>query len=485
MGRGRGWIAAIAGVVALVLAFVPAAQARVPHAAQYRAAAASHGVPARLLEAMAQTNTHGRMPARASLDGGWGAMHLSAAQVRRAAALTHRSRRAIRRDLRANLDAGAVLLARAVRGRRPATLAGWRAALTRVAGRAEAAAILSSMHVGARASQTATPGEEPGTVFVPASSSLYNVANRPYDSPITRIVIHETQGSYASTVSWFQNPRAGGSAHFVIRSSDGAITQMIHEKDVAWHSGNRDYNWTSIGIEHEGYVGDCTWNTDAMYRSSAQLVAELAAKYAIPVDRAHIIGHDEVPDPNHAGQYGGADHHTDPGSCWNWDYYLSLVRADLAGLPAPAVPAAPASVAGWPGYNQIVDNGTRGRFKASRSWRKSRAGNQGYFRGYFITTPKPAADAARFKLNIPSTGNYTVYARWPASRWNSNHVPVAIRTTTGVQYVYVNERHHGAKWRKLGTFSLPAGDAYSVLFSRWTKAKGTIVADAVKVVAAP
>jgi hypothetical protein len=468
--------------IALALALAPAAHASVPRAAEYRTAAARHHVPAKLLEAIGWTNTHGRMPARASLDGGWGAMHLSPAQVRRAAALTHRSRHAIRRDLRANLDAGAALLAAAARGHRPGSLAGWRGALTRVAGRAQANAVLATLVPGARPSQTATPGEEPGTVWVPASSAIYNTADRPYDSAITRIVIHETQGSYASTVSWFQNPRAGGSAHFVIRSSDGAITQMVHEKDVAWHSGNRTYNWSSIGIEHEGYVGDCTWNTDAMYRSSAQLVAELAAKYSIPVDRAHIIGHDEVPDPNHPGQYGGADHHTDPGACWNWDYYLALVRADLGQLPPPAVPA---STAGWPGYSQIVDNGTTGRFKASKAWRKSRSGRQGYFRGYLTTTPKAKADAARFKLNVPSTGNYAVYARWPASRVNSNSVPVAITTTTGTQLAHVNERHHGGKWRKLGVYELPAGDRWSVLFSRWTKARGTVVADAVKIAAAP
>ncbi|MEA2280804.1 MAG: hypothetical protein QOK21_1411 [Solirubrobacteraceae bacterium] len=480
MRRGR----AIAGLVAigLALVFAPGAHAAVPRAAEYRTVAARHDVPASLLEAIGWTNTHGRMPAGPALDGRWGAMQLSPAQVRRAAALTHRSRRAIRRDLRANLEGGAALLSAATGGRHPATLAGWRSALTRVAGRAQADAVLATLIPGARSSQATTPGEEPGTVWVPASSAIYNTANRPYDSAITRIVIHETQGSYASTVSWFQNPNAGGSAHFVVRSSDGAITQMVHEKDVAWHSGNRTYNWSSIGIEHEGYVGDCSWNTDAMYRSSAQLVAELAAKYVIPVDRTHIIGHDEVPDPNHPGQYGGADHHTDPGSCWNWDYYLSLVRADLGQLPPPAVPA---TTAGWPGYSQVVDNGTKGRFKASRAWTKSRAGRQGYLRGYLTTTAKAKSDAARFKVSVPSTGDYTVFARWPASRTHSNSVPVAIATTSGTQWAHVNERHHGGAWRKLGVYQLPAGDAWSVLFSRWTKAKGTVVADAVKIVAAP
>jgi hypothetical protein len=49
-------------------------------------------------------------------------------------------------------------------------------------------------------------------------------------------------------------------------------------------------------------------------------------RYRIPVDRRHIIGHDEVPDPFDPGTFGGSDHHTDPGAYWRWGYYLKLVR---------------------------------------------------------------------------------------------------------------------------------------------------------------
>jgi hypothetical protein len=426
-------------------------------------------------------------------------MGLTVAQVRRAAAAAHRSPRAVRRDLAANVDAGAALLARAAGGRRPTGLRGWRAALARVgAGRAFADQVYAALAHGARARGIAlrahhglagarpaqtVPGEEPGTVWVPASPANFTAANRPYDYRIDKIVIHETEGSYASTVSWFQNPKAQASAAFVVRSSDGAITQMVHEHDIAWHAGNWAYNTTSIGIEHEGYVGDCTWNTDAMYRSSAELVAYLAARYAIPVDRAHIIGHSEVPDPNHPGEYGGSDHHTDPGSCWNWDLYLGYIRQDLATI-SPATLSLGAPAPGEAGYSQIVDNGTAGRFKASKAWKKTRAGRP-YFGGARISAPVARADAARFKLDVPTTGDYTVYARWPASRANSWKVPVAIATTTGTRFVHVNERQHGNRWRRLGTFQMPAGDGWDVLFSRWTKVRGMVVADGVRLVAAP
>lgn len=32
-----------------------------------------------------------------------------------------------------------------------------------------------------------------------------------------------------------------------------------------------------------------------------------------------------MPDPYNPGEYGGASHHTDPGDCWDWDYYMDLL----------------------------------------------------------------------------------------------------------------------------------------------------------------
>ncbi|MEU9510067.1 N-acetylmuramoyl-L-alanine amidase, partial [Micromonospora sp. NPDC048170] len=147
-------------------------------------------------------------------------------------------------------------------------------------------------------------------------------------SRITTVVVHVTQGSYAGTVSWFQNPSAGVSAHYVVKSSNGEITQMVREGDTAYHA--RSANPYSVGIEHEGYVDNPAWFTDAMYRSSAALTRYLCDKYGLPKNRTAIRGHHEMP---------GNDH-TDPGPNWNWNYYISLVNAGagsggryLAGSP--------------------------------------------------------------------------------------------------------------------------------------------------------
>ena len=141
---------------------------------------------------------------------------------------------------------------------------------------------------------------------------------------IDQVVVHVTEGRFIGSVRWLQNHRSRGSAHYVV-SRRGEIIQMVSVTDVAWHAGNSWTNRRSIGIEHEGFTFRGTF-TEAQYRASAQLVAYLAKRYGIPLDRAHVIGHDEVPNPRRRGMYGGIDGHQDPGPHWRWGHYLDLVR---------------------------------------------------------------------------------------------------------------------------------------------------------------
>jgi hypothetical protein len=79
----------------------------------------------------------------------------------------------------------------------------------------------------------------------------------------------------------------------------------------------------SIGIEHEGFAAEgATWYTEAMYQSSAKLVRYLAKKYDMPLDRDHIIGHDNVPGLTDTRV---PTMHWDPGPYWDWSHYMELV----------------------------------------------------------------------------------------------------------------------------------------------------------------
>lgn len=172
----------------------------------------------------------------------------------------------------------------------------------------------------------------------------YDEANRPKDIDINYIVVHNMEGSYDSSIAWFQDPASYVSAHYLIRSSDGEVTQMVKNKDTAWHAGNWYMNMHSIGVEHEGFAAEgASWYTMEMYRSSAELVKYLAKKHDIPLDRDHILGHDEYmgvnPDAN-------ASMHYDPGPFWDWELYMNLLGAPVrpdGGRPhqAEAVTIAP------------------------------------------------------------------------------------------------------------------------------------------------
>lgn len=158
----------------------------------------------------------------------------------------------------------------------------------------------------------ALAGPKPAATWEPASKSNYR---RGRSQKITMVVIHSIEGSFQSGINTFQNPSTKVSAHYVV-SKTGRIVQMVGDNDTAYHV--RSANPHALGIEHEGFLARRETWTDAMYRSSAKLTRWLCDTYKIPIDRKHILGHNEVP---------GNDH-SDPGPYFDWDYYMRLVRGD-------------------------------------------------------------------------------------------------------------------------------------------------------------
>jgi N-acetyl-anhydromuramyl-L-alanine amidase AmpD len=155
-------------------------------------------------------------------------------------------------------------------------------------------------------------------------ASMADPSGQPASMGIRYIIIHDTEGSYDAAISTFQNPASYVSANYVIRSSDGAVTEMVPPADVSWGAGDWYVNMHAINIENEGFAAQGkTWYTQAMYQSDAALVRYLAAQYGIPLDRAHILGHEDVPGPTNAWT---AAQHWDPGPFWNWDHFMALVH---------------------------------------------------------------------------------------------------------------------------------------------------------------
>ncbi|MBL4594131.1 MAG: N-acetylmuramoyl-L-alanine amidase [Flavobacteriales bacterium] len=155
-------------------------------------------------------------------------------------------------------------------------------------------------------------------------------------TPISAVTIHTIQGAYAGAISWANNCSSNVSYHYVLRSSDGQVTQVVLESDKGWHVGSE--NPYTIGLEHEGFVNDSSWYTAAMYQSSADLVRDITQSgyginplrtayfpwsstthynaSSIPGSCIRIKGHQHYPNQSH----------TDPGANWDWDYFFKLIN---------------------------------------------------------------------------------------------------------------------------------------------------------------
>jgi len=178
----------------------------------------------------------------------------------------------------------------------------------------------------------------PYAVWIPAASCNYTVGRTLTPSNVT---IHYTSGTYAGSIAWFQNCNARASAHYVIRSVDGQVAQMVAESDKAWHVGSE--NGYTIGIEHEAYGDIQSYFTLAMYQSSSALVRNICSRhpnmstlrtfYRDTLDDGTVlnVGQHSQGSMSACTQIRGHQHypnqtHTDPGPYWDWKYYYKLLN---------------------------------------------------------------------------------------------------------------------------------------------------------------
>ncbi len=150
----------------------------------------------------------------------------------------------------------------------------------------------------------------------------------------------------------------------------------------------------------------------------------------------------------------------------------------LVAVGAFGVEAASASAR----YSQVVDNTTKGRFKADESWGASSYGLGVHDQNYRFARPAGDGTLAQFRIKIPETTRYAVYARWPEVKGLNSSAPVGVETTSGLEWTRVNQQQDGGRWVRVGVFEMEAGDGYSVRFSPGTSGEGYVAADAVKVV---
>lgn len=214
--------------------------------------------------------------------------------------------------------------------------------------------VAESQAARTRAFDASAPDYPGAGRFVPAHARNFRQGRR-RGAVIDRIVIHITAGGprIGGTIAWFQDgerrdPATGrqsgpSSAHYIV-GRDGEVVQMVRDADTAYHASSA--NSRSIGIEHNANKPYRLNRRDLpptmeQYQASAHLVAWLAARHGIPLDRTHIVGHAEA---------SPGDNHDCPSSYWDWDTYMQCVQlaadALVQGASTGVAPAASQGVRG-------------------------------------------------------------------------------------------------------------------------------------------
>jgi N-acetyl-anhydromuramyl-L-alanine amidase AmpD len=146
--------------------------------------------------------------------------------------------------------------------------------------------------------------EYPGAKWVPAATSSYRHG---CDRKISRIIMHITDGRSIAenTAAMFGTPGCRTSAHFVI-GQDGQVVQCVAIDNIAYHAHKQ--NAISVGVEHcARSPHEFSPQDPGLPLSEYQIMASVAltrwlcTRFALPMDRGHVLGHAEAdPDTDHS-----------------------------------------------------------------------------------------------------------------------------------------------------------------------------------------
>jgi len=136
-------------------------------------------------------------------------------------------------------------------------------------------------------------------------------------------------------------------------------------------------------------------------------------------------------------------------------------------------PAAPTEV--------IVDNTSAG-FSASANWYTGSSTSGYYGSNYHVRPTEAVSDQASWTVSLPSSGTYTVYARWSAGANRPASAPYQVIHNGGTTSVNKDQQVNGGSWQSLGSYSFNSGSAVRVRLSCWTTDGYYAIADAVRFV---
>ena len=338
----------------------------------FNAAAQEFNVPVHLLKATAQVQSNWAQVS-SSIYGSWGVMGIIenpyVQQISQAAGLLHVDASAIKTDAKTNIRAAAALLSfYKLQSDNTNTEAAWFEALEKLTGLTDAAMrrelALRILDVATTGSKTVSLwGEiiriDPVEINLPksitestsemittenitavdhpnaiANYTTCNYNSRPAGAGINFYFVHYVAtGTYQGAISWFKDCSSVVSAHYVIRNSDGQISQVVAEADRAWSQGVTLYNDQGIGVEHEVLATNLSmWDSQPMLDAAASLAADVCNRRGIPKVRRAVNG-----DP---GIYGHSD--VKATDCPNltperWNTLLNKIANASASVATPVL----------------------------------------------------------------------------------------------------------------------------------------------------
>ncbi len=351
----------------MLLEFLNAPQ---PSVATYRKyfsdAAREFNVPVEILMATAQVQSNWAQISE-SLYGSWGVMGIIenpyTSQISQASSLINAPIESIKRNAQTNIRAAAALLAKYQETRRTTPkIESWFESLEDLTGLTDhemkhqlASRIFKLIKTGSKSvtlwdeiisikstevlipapiikniiSRGATGMDN--TVDYPSAIPNFttcNFSSRPSGSQNKYYFIHYIgEGTYEGAISWFKNCSSQVSAHYIIRNSDGEVSQIVPESARAWSQGHNDANDQGIGVEHEAIVTNLAmWDSEPMLVSAGNLASNVCDRNSIPKVR-HLEFNSE------RGIYGHKDVRAT--LCPNltaarWDALLSKIGAKVA-----------------------------------------------------------------------------------------------------------------------------------------------------------
>lgn len=147
--------------------------------------------------------------------------------------------------------------------------------------------------------------------------------------------------------------------------------------------------------------------------------------------------------------------------------------------PYPGKKSVPVAGEDFPAFDQLVDNTTKGKFSGG-GWKTKSTNPDAYGKNYRILRDSNGAQAARYKVNIPESDVYSVYAWWP-NRVKGAEARFGVVTEAGTKWSRVDQSRDGGYWVPIGEYQMNEGES-KIKIAGVAGSDDVAVADAVAVV---